>query len=197
MKKKKIPIILFVLSIFILIIYFYFKQIKQKEKEFIKNKIIFRYIDSNFDNKKLVEGMKYFSGVVSQKTEGKILIEIRYKNVTEKEIMDDIKMGLVDISKINLERYRKEYLKIVEVIEKTNEEEIKGQEREEIKRVIAEQEKMLIPLGFLITKSSTIPEIDVILISRLSWNNLSENEKKIVISSMEETEDYLRKQENF
>ena len=166
---------------------------REQNQRLVKEKIVFRCIVSENDNLELNRALNFFSQKLKEKTKEQILVEIYYNGESENAILDSVKMGTIDISKINVGNIKIKD-KAINLIE--GKEDIilnlKGYEGQVIKDNFIEREPMAVPLGFLtISKSNLQLNVYMLIISKLSWDNLNDVQKKLVIEAVKETENYL------
>lgn len=190
MDTKKIVLFLLVSLIGL----FYLVHMRREQNQrLVKEKIVFRCIVSENDNLELNRALNFFSQKLKEKTKEQILVEIYYNGESENAILDSVKMGTIDISKINVGNIKIKD-KAINLIE--GKEDIilnlKGYEGQVIKENFIEREPMAVPLGFLtISKSNLQLNVYMLIISKLSWDNLNDVQKKLVIEAVKETENYL------
>lgn len=184
------------MSLFFLL-YSFSGKIERREKNdlFLKEKIVFRYTSSSFQKQSFYSESQYFAEKLREKTQQELLVEIYYREETEKKLLNDVEMGTVDITKINLLNYKNQDERILSLLEENSHKQLrdllKGNIGKEIKEKISKKNNMIVPLGYIVSEDEK-PEIYLIVASRLSWDNLSYTQKMAFKASIEETEEYMR-----
>jgi TRAP-type C4-dicarboxylate transport system substrate-binding protein len=190
-------IFLFSLVSLFFLLYSFSGKIDKREKSdlFFKEKIVFRYINSSFQKQTFYSELSYFAERLRERTQEELLVEIYYKEETEKNLLNDVQMGTLDITKINLLNYKGDDERILKLFEANSKKELwdllKGDIGKDIKERISQKDNMIVPLGYIVSEDE-IPEIYLIVVSRLSWNNLNYTQKTAFKTSMEQTEEFIR-----